>query len=96
MTDPDDAGGGAALVELAARAFLRRQSGTEQPDGAFTPKGVWVVSPAEQRGCCGRVRASAKWPRAVEAHCKSAAHVAALFDVPEKDLRRTARLLDQQ
>lgn len=80
----------------AARAYDARQNRVEHPDGEFDKAGRWYPSDDERQDCCSYVRGPSRaWPYSYMKHCRSAAHVAALYGVSERDLKRALYLLDR-
>jgi hypothetical protein len=86
----------AALVKAcnAAVVYVARQRRAIHPQGEFELGGRWYpYMEMEYRGCCDRIRCpSRNWPYSLMLHCRTAKHVAALFSVPEKDVRRAAKM----
>jgi hypothetical protein len=67
------------------------------PDRYFPPRGIWAPRgdtlrlwypfPEEVRPCCEAVRLpDFKFPYVLQRHCRSARHVAMLFNVDERDI----------
>jgi hypothetical protein len=84
-------------LQEAAREWLDRKSGTKRPDSVFVrnqngagPQYVWHPTTNEMRSCCLPVAFSQRYN-----HCKTAKHVAVLFGVSEKDLRKAAQQLEE-
>ncbi len=75
---------------LALEAFLARESRAQGPEGEWR-EGLWCPSSNERRPCCEGLQPTLANKQALESHCRSAAHVAALFEVPVLDLRRALR-----
>lgn len=88
LTDPDPAPSG--RLGLALEAFLARESRAQGPEGEWR-EGLWFPSPNERRPCCEGLQPTPANKQALESHCRSAAHVAALFEVPVLDLRRALK-----
>ena len=95
--DTDDSDGPADLdpaptgrLALALEAFLARESRAQGPEGEWR-EGLWFPSPNERRPCCDGLQPSPGNKQALESHCRSAAHVAALYEVPVLDLRRALK-----
>ncbi len=83
----DDAG---ARLERALETFLLRESRSESPAGAWQG-GVWRPAAEEQRACCDAIALTPANKQALEAHCRTIVHVAALFEVPATNLKRAVR-----
>src|SRR6185295_19534944 len=77
-------------LRLALEAFLARESRAQGPEGEWR-EGLWFPSNNERRPCCEGLAPTLANKQALESHCRSAAHVAALFEVPVLDLRRALR-----
>ncbi len=77
-------------LRLALEAFLARESRAQGPEGEWR-EGLWFPSGNERRPCCEDLQPTPANKQALESHCRSAAHVAALFDVPVLALRRALR-----
>lgn len=82
----------AARLEEAAREYVARQDRKEHPGGSFDKAGRWYPSKKERCECCDYIRTPSRaWPNSLIKHCRSVEHVANLYDVGVKDLRRAAR-----
>ncbi|MEP7013079.1 MAG: hypothetical protein ABJC13_22385 [Acidobacteriota bacterium] len=77
-------------LRLALEAFLARESRGQAPEGEWR-QGLWFPSANEHRPCCDAFTPTPANKQALESHCRSAAHVAALFEVPALELRRALR-----
>ncbi len=77
-------------LRLALEAFLARESRAQGPEGEWR-EGLWFPSPGERRPCCEGLQPTLANKQALESHCRSAVHVAALFEVPVLELRRALR-----
>ena len=81
-------------IQAAAREFLARQRRTSNPAGHFDGAGRWKPDSEETCACCAEIRKpSVAWPLSLNAHCRTAGHVAQLFRVNITDMRRAARQL---
>ncbi len=93
--EADEADESAPAVEgrllLALEALIARGSRAQGPEGDWI-QGLWYPSPSERRPCCEGLLPTPGNKQALESHCRSAIHVAALFEVPVTDLRRAFRL----
>lgn len=75
----------------AVTEYMDRQDRVRHPDGCSDGARRWDPYPAEQRACCRRIRVpSLAHPFSLMVHCRTAAHVANLFDVNVADVRRVA------
>lgn len=76
----------------ATREYLARQSRASHPDGRFDKGGRWFPSGSEEQICCRSIRTPSRaWPNSLNKHCRSIDHVANLFGVDAKELRRATR-----
>jgi hypothetical protein len=88
LLGPDPAPSG--RLALALETFLARESRAQGPEGEWS-EGLWFPSPNERRPCCEGLQPTPANKQALESHCRSAAHVAALYEVPVLDLRRALK-----
>lgn len=80
----------------AAQAYRARRDRELNPQGGFDNAKRWYPSENERCPCCAHVRSPSRaWPFSLMVHCRTAEHVATLFDVDASDLRKAARLLDK-
>jgi len=76
----------------AVRTYTARQDRTEHPDGSFDRKRRWYPSDNEHRACCRLIRGpSASYPYSLMVHCRTAEHIASLYDVEAKDIKAATR-----
>ncbi len=80
----------AERMERAVHTFLQRESRSESPAGEWQ-EGIWQPAPAERRSCCDEIAPTPGNKQALEAHCRTILHIAALFDVPATGLKRAVR-----
>ena len=79
-------------LAAAAACYKRRQSRLEHPSGTFDRKKRFFPTESEVCACCRKVREpSSRWPYSLMIHCRSMEHVANLYGVDVKDLRREIR-----
>lgn len=78
-----------ARLQEAVAVVLARQERKEHPRGTWQG-GLWWPDPEERRACCETIRPTPANKQALESHCRSQAHVAHLFGVPGRALRRAA------
>ncbi len=82
-------------LPLAVRTFLAREKRQEGPEGEWQD-GIWLPSSSERRACCEEIVPTGANKQALEAHCRTIVHVAALFDVPATVLKRAVRAEREQ
>jgi hypothetical protein len=91
MTSTEGSGQGAeARVEEAARVAIAREERSASPAGEWRDR-LWYPSAEERRPCCAGIEPTAANRQALEAHCRTQAHVAQLLGVPLLDLRRAVQ-----
>lgn len=85
-------------VDRAAHTFVARRDRREHPDGSEEGTARrWYPSDREFCECCKSIRnPSRAWPWSLMIHCRTAEHVAHLFDVDASDVRRRARQIDAE
>lgn len=76
----------AGRLRLALDEFFARVARRSNPGGGWQ-EGLWQPSSQERRPCCDAIRPSTANRQALESHCRSQAHVAALFGVALPDLK---------
>jgi len=74
-------------LQAAADAWRRRKAG-EMPAGTWDKWGWWAPVRDEHAPCCDWVCPNDKHPHANLHHCRTVAHVAALYGVDPEALRR--------
>lgn len=80
----------------AAEAFRARRDRVSHPQGEFDNAKRWYPHKNERCSCCAHIRSPSRtWPFSLMMHCRTAEHIAMLFDVDASDLRKAARLLDK-
>lgn len=78
----------------AATEYIKRQNRTSHPDGDFDNGGRWYPSDRETCSCCRKVRSPSRaWPYSYMTHCRTAGHVANLYGVSARDVKRAAKQL---
>lgn len=81
-----------AMCRMAARVYLLRQSGEEEPHGEYRFGGGWLPANYEQCDCCERFFNVYRYPQAnLRRHCCSLKHVAAVYELPLADVRAALR-----
>lgn len=92
MTIRDTPTGYQAICRKAARVYLRRQSGEEDPHGVVVAAGRWCPAPYERCDCCNPWEIIYLRPNfALKRHCCSLKHVAAIYELPLFDVRAALR-----
>lgn len=82
-------------LENAAREYISRRDRTSHPTGKFDKQGRWYPVDAERCECCNAVRSPSKnYPYSYMTHCRTMGHVANLFGVSEKDLRKEVKRME--
>lgn len=76
-------------MEMALQCYFRRKERTENPSGNFDKQGRFYPNSEELQPCCTYIRIPSKnWPYSLMVHCRSAEHIANIFGVEVKELRR--------
>jgi hypothetical protein len=84
-------------IVQAAQEYIARRDRKKNPRGEFDRGGRWYAAKEELRKCCRPIRSpSRRFPYSELLHCRTAKHVAHLFDVDEHELKRAARALDKE
>jgi hypothetical protein len=79
-------------VLKAAYEYVRRQERATHPDGIFDGVGRWYPGEGEEQPCCDRIRRpSGRWPYSLMTHCRTLPHVAALYGVDPREVRRAVK-----
>jgi hypothetical protein len=79
-------------VLQAAYEYICRQERRTHPAGKFDRGGRWYPSETEEQHCCKVIRnPSRAWPYTLMTHCRSVAHIASLYGVDPKVLRRAIK-----
>lgn len=80
------------VVIQAAYEYIRRRERRAHPDGSFDRGGRWYPGEGEEQPCCDRIRRPSRaWPYTLMTHCRSLPHIAALYNVDPKDVRRAVK-----
>ncbi len=80
----------------AAQEYLDRRDRITNPDGKFDRAGRWYPSESEECDCCSGIRTPSRaYPYSYMVHCRTAAHVAALYNVDVRDVRKAARQIEK-
>jgi hypothetical protein len=84
-------------AEEAAKEYIARQSRYTHPDGKFDCGGRWYPAEDEQRDCCKHIRPPSKsYPYSYLVHCRSAEHIAELYEVSRQELLREAKRIKKE
>jgi len=79
-------------VIRAAYAYVCRQSRSSHPEGNFDSGGCWYPSECEEQPCCSGIRRPSRaWPYSLMTHCRTLPHVANLYGVDPKEVRRAVK-----
>jgi hypothetical protein len=83
-----------SILNDAAIEFLNRQLRLSNPRGKFDKAARWFPDPDERRDCCDSVRSpSRRFKFSLMLHCRTLKHVAKLYNVDEKQLRKLVKHL---
>lgn len=77
-------------LRLVLDEFLARVARKSHPEGSWT-EGIWQPSAQERRSCCEAIHPSTANRQALESHCRTQGHVAALFGVALPDLKAAVK-----
>jgi hypothetical protein len=76
-------------INAAVQVYLDRQARITHPAGKFDKAGRWYPIGDERCECCNYIRTPSRaWPFSLMMHCRTMEHVAHLYDVDIKKLRR--------
>lgn len=79
-------------LETAVSLYHARKARRAHPEGKFDKAGRFYPAETEERECCQGIRTPSRaFPYSYMTHCRTAAHVAALYGVDAAELRRAAR-----
>lgn len=79
-------------LDTAVQAYLNRQARTTHPAGKFDKGGRWYPSEDEYCDCCRSIRTPSRaWPYSLMVHCRTMEHIAHLYNVDLRELRRAVR-----
>ncbi len=77
---------------LAVEEYFGRKHRMFNPTGTFDKAGRWYPDESERRDCCRQVRSpSRRFPYSLMVHCRTIKHVANLFGVDEREMRKEVR-----
>lgn len=83
-------------VLKAAQEYLSRRDRITNPDGNFDKAGRWYPSESEHCDCCKAIRGPSRaYPYSYMVHCRTAQHVANLYGVDAKELRKATRQIEK-
>jgi hypothetical protein len=77
-------------LEEAACVAIAREERAESPRGEWRER-LWYPADDERRSCCETITPTDSNRQALESHCRTQGHVAHLFDVPLRELRRAVK-----
>ncbi|HEV7670237.1 MAG TPA: hypothetical protein VGS22_17095 [Thermoanaerobaculia bacterium] len=77
-------------LRLAIEDFYARSTRRGHPEGDWQD-GLWYPSASERQACCEGIEPTLANRQALESHCRTQAHVAALYDVPVGELKAAVR-----
>lgn len=78
----------------AVCCFIDRQNRSSNPYGNFDNGGRWYPSSGEVCICCEAIRSPSRiWNYSLMTHCRSAVHIATLFNVDAGELKKLARMI---
>ncbi len=76
----------------AAKEYIDRQNRNSHPNGKFDNGMRWFPANEEHRSCCNHIRyPSRAYPFSLNKHCRSIEHIANLYSVNTKDLRKAVK-----
>ena len=79
-------------LEKALECYLRRQSRVSHPEGRTDNGGRFYPSESELCECCDSIRSpSRSYPWSYMIHCRTIPHIANLYEVDVKELRKLHR-----
>lgn len=78
------------LLRLAVEEFYARSTRRRHPEGEWQD-GLWYPLASERRSCCEGFQPSLANRQALESHCRTQAHAAALYGVPVGELKAAVR-----
>lgn len=82
----------ASNLERATDEYIARQSRASHPAGTFDKAGRFFLADSERSECCRSIRCPSRaWPYSEMVHGRTAEHVAELFGVDAREIRRLAR-----
>jgi len=87
---PDDSENPEGRLRLALEAFYARSARREQPDGEWRDR-LWYPSQRERQACCEGIVPTLDNRQALDSHCRTQVHVAALYGVSVADLKAAVR-----
>lgn len=77
-------------LRLAIEDFYARSTRRGHPEGEWQD-GLWYPSESERRTCCESIQPSAANRQALESHCRSQVHVAALYGLAVGEVKAAVR-----
>lgn len=84
-------------LQRAAQEYLDRQSRKSHPSGRTDNGGRWYPDESEECKCCNSIREPSRtYPWSLMNHCRTATHVATLYNVSRKDLLKSIKELKNE
>lgn len=84
-------------IHPAADELEARKARIHHPRGQFDKASRWLPDDSEWRDCCASIRSPSRaHPFSLMVHCRSAAHVANLFEVDPTELRREIKRREKE
>ena len=76
-------------LQVAVNEYKDRRNRTTHPNGKIDSGGRWYLSENEKCSCCQRIREPSKgYPWSLLKHCRTITHIASLFNVNDRELRK--------
>lgn len=80
-----------AKVKKAAQEFEDLRDRKSHPEGKFDNAGRWY--PSEYCPCCNNIRSPSRaYPYTLLTHCRSAAHLAYVYEIEASDIRSASKI----
>jgi hypothetical protein len=84
-------------LEQGATLYIARKNRTAKPLGHYDNAMRWQPADSELQECCYYIRSpSCAYPWSMLKHCSTAEHVAHMFKVDEKELRKLAKAIEKE
>lgn len=79
-------------IQEIAKTYWRRRFHLENPSGHFNRGGRWFPDAREEAECCAHIRPPSRaYPYSLMQHCRSLKHLAMLYRIEPKALRKAAK-----
>ena len=80
------------MISAAVQCYLDRRALITHPRGTVDAGGRWHPDATERQECCRRIRPPSRaWPWSLMLHCRTARHIANLYNVDPQVLRQAIR-----